>query len=383
METIRKVAIITKYISRYRLDFFNRLKIMLQEEKIELILIYGQPSKADQQKNDSVEIPWGIKIHNYFLGLGNKELCWQPALKFVKGVDLVIVEQASKLILNYLLLFLKSLKIIKVAFWGHGQTFQKESANNFAEFLKRIMSKKVDWWFAYTEISKKILVDQGYPKEKITVVQNSIDTSSLRKIFLSIRESDVLHKREEIGIKGSHVGLFIGALYKEKRIEFLLQACKLIRQRVPDFEIVFIGSGSDQYLLEKELKTFKWMHLVGSKFDSDKVPYFALSEVLLLPGAVGLAILDSFAMELPIVTTNHPSHGPEICYLVNEVNGIIVEDYENVEKYADSVIHLLLNPVILAKLKNGCIDSTARYSLENMVHNFWIGIGKALSVNNE
>jgi glycosyltransferase involved in cell wall biosynthesis len=376
MNSKKKVAIIYRYIPQYRFAFYNRLKLFLKDKGIDLILIYGQPGKNDQSKKDAIDIPWGKRIRNRIFTIGGKEIYWQPSYKLLKGVDLIIIEHASKLLLNYILLLFKPGRI---AFWGHGRNFQEESANKLAEFLKVKMSQYADWWFAYTDISKTIITDQGYPQEKITVVQNSIDLSSLRKTYLGIRKNDVIQKRDEIGIKGSHIGLFIGAMYKEKRIDFLIKACKLIRQRISDFEMVFIGAGNDRHFIETESKTCDWIHLVESKFDSEKVPYFALSNVLLLPGAVGLAVLDSFAMELPIITTKHPSHGPETSYLENGINGIILDENNDVEVYANSIINVLMNPDLLIKLKRGCIDSIDKYSLENMVFQFGNGIIKALA----
>ena len=55
-----------------------------------------------------------------------------------------------------------------------------------------------------------------------------------------------------------------------------------------------------------------------------------------MPGAVGLGILDSFALQTPMVTTTQNFHGPEIEYLENGKNGIITED--NIETYTNAII---------------------------------------------
>ena len=42
----------------------------------------------------------------------------------------------------------------------------------------------------------------------------------------------------------------------------------------------------------------------------------------LLPGAVGLGVLDSFAFDVPLVTVDLPYHGPEIDYVRDGENGV-------------------------------------------------------------
>ena len=46
-----------------------------------------------------------------------------------------------------------------------------------------------------------------------------------------------------------------------------------------------------------------------------KIRYFDLAHFQLMPGPVGLHIVESFAMLKPLATTNLKTHGPEIAYL--------------------------------------------------------------------
>ena len=70
-----------------------------------------------------------------------------------------------------------------------------------------------------------------------------------------------------------------------------------------------------------------------------KAPWFAISDLMINPGLVGLSIIDSFAAGLPIITTNISTHSPEISYLQNNYNGLILEN--DVEVYSKEVILLL------------------------------------------
>ena len=71
----------------------------------------------------------------------------------------------------------------------------------------------------------------------------------------------------------------------------------------------------------------EWAHYVGPLFGQARVPYFLLADVFLMPGAIGLAVLDCFALQLPMLTTTFRYHGPERAYVIDQVNGIVTKRY--------------------------------------------------------
>lgn len=377
---MKKVAIIYKTIPQYRRDFYNGLRSALAERDIELILLYGQPSRRDALKNDTIDLDWAIKVPSKIFEIGHLELYWQPVLPCLKDVDLVIVEQASKLLVNYVLLFQNWFGIRKLAFWGHGKNFQATSRNQFAEWIKRIVSTRVHWWFAYNDMSARIVRELGFPEERITSVQNAIDTDFLSKTLRDLKRTDIEKVRSDLNIISQNVGIYVGGLYPEKRLSFLLESLQHVRQQVPDFEMIFIGGGEDARLVEQAASDFPWIHYVGPKFDHEKVKYYAISKLFLMPGLIGLAILDTFAMGTPLVTINIPGHSPEISYLENGVNGIMLADPINPQGYAEKIAYLFHNPEEYKFLQENCKNSSEKYSLDNMVKNFAIGIEKALGI---
>ena len=98
-----KVIVIQRVLSHYRKPFYELLRKRLAGANVELVLIYGSPSKSEAQKKDSAEITWANHIKNRSIKIGTHELYWQPCLKHIREADLIIVEQASKLLLNYVL----------------------------------------------------------------------------------------------------------------------------------------------------------------------------------------------------------------------------------------------------------------------------------------
>lgn len=375
-----KVVVVYKNMPHYRVAFFELLRKELEKDGVNFVLIYGQPSEKDKKKKDTIELDWAVKIKNKIIKIGNRELYWQPCFKYIKDADLVIVEQASKLLINYFLLVLNKLKMTRLAYWGHGKNFQDISANFIAEKIKVLLSNKVHWWFAYNNTSKRAVMDLNFPESRITNVQNTIDTKSLLQHMNDISQEELDICKKELNLIGNNVALYAGGMYKEKRLDFLLDACKIIKKNIPDFEMIFIGGGIDDYKVKQASEENDWIKYVGPKFSREKTKYFMLSKIQLMPGLVGLGVIDSFAYGVPMVTTNISYHSPEIEYLENGENGIIVSDPDDLEEYAESVIRLLKDDYMLEKLKNGCSISKRKYTNETMVNNFRLGVLKALEV---
>src|SRR5437773_2009853 len=103
MKRRRRVGIVYKSLPQWRRRFFELLRDRLTQEAIDLQVIYGQPGAKDAAKKDTVDLEWAQRIENRIVRFCGRELYWQPCLHFLRGADLVIVEQASKLLVNYVL----------------------------------------------------------------------------------------------------------------------------------------------------------------------------------------------------------------------------------------------------------------------------------------
>lgn len=374
---MKKVLIIQQIIPEYRKDFFNLLKIELEKNEIELSLIYGNRSSSYKSERRHYELDWGRLIVNKTFNIGKIELCWQPVSKHTNDKDLIIVESANKLVLNYFIMISRYFSGNKLAFWGHGRNLQK-SPQSWHNKFNLLFLKKCDWWFAYTTGVKEYLTKHGYPSNKITVVQNAIDTLSLRNQIAEINDYEINELRDQLKITGYKVAIFCGGIYAEKRINFILESCYIIKNEIPEFEMIFIGSGIESNIVRKASDYSNWIHYVGPKSGKERVKYFKAASIQLMPGSVGLGILDSFALETPIITTYDKSHGPEIEYLENGKNGIITEN--SLEAYSRTVIEILKTDKYL-DLINGCRNSANKYTIQEMVENFKRGILQCLSQN--
>jgi glycosyltransferase involved in cell wall biosynthesis len=374
------VLIVEPQMKQYRVPFFTKLHTALRSSGIDLRVAYSPPNAHEARKKDNSDLPEaiGVKVNGYAL-LGNR-LVFQPLLREVARADLVIVDQATRYILSFLLLALSRFKLKKVGFWGHGWNRQGDVAS-FPERIKRHTVGWVDWWFAYTPSVTEYVRSLGVPVERISTINNSIDTNEFRELLATITTDEIHAAHGEIGVDdGSLIGLYCGGLYADKHLDFLIEAAVLVQKKVPEFRLLVLGGGPEFSKIEVAAKKYPFIVALGPRFGREKACYFRIASVFLMPGLVGLAILDAFTAELPLITTDVPIHSPEIEYLDDGVNGFIVQP--DVVAYAELVVRVLKSPGLLQALRAGAARSAAKYSMEAMVENFRSGIVRCLASQN-
>ena len=373
-----KVLIAYKYVPQYRAPFFEQLRERLAEDGIDLTLVYGDPTPSEASKRDAVALPWATYLSNRLFGFRGRCLVYQPFLALSRGYDLVVVEQANRLLINLPLLLLHRLGRRYVAYWGHGKNFQTHEF--FPERkLKAFLATSVGWWFAYNETSAKVLMELGFPSNRISRLMNTIDSQQLTDDLQSVTEEEMDDLRRRLGVTTRNVCLYVGGMYDLKRLDYLFEALLEIRRQVPDFRMIFLGSGVEKHKVEHFASQHAWCSFVGSQFGRVKATYLRLGKLILMPGLVGLAIIDSFVAKVPIVTTDVAFHSPEIEYLASGRNGVMVSPAEDVAAYADEVSRLLQNDALLDHLKEGCAESAEKYSMRQMVDRFAAGVNGALA----
>ncbi len=218
----------------------------------------------------------------------------------------------------------------------------------------------------------------AYRNREITAVDNAVDTSEIREHVRSISAAERCDLRRRLGIRSSApVGIFCGTLGKIKGLLFLIESARMIRARVPNFHLILVGGGPEQSSVGSAVQGVPWIHLTGPRFAKEKAALFAISDAFLLPGAVGLAILDAFAGGLPLMSTRLEIHGPEMEYLEEGINGLISEP--TIPAFADMATCLFSDRDALGKLQAGARESGTKYTIENMVANFVEGIQSCIA----
>lgn len=373
---MKRVAYIFPTSHHYRLPFHERLRALLAIEGIDYKVVYSAPGKENVHKRDTVEIEWGVKVPR--LTIPSTRLTWQMALKEAVGADLVIMQQENSLLLNYVFTLASMAGIKRVAYFGHGRNFQARNRNSLAERWKGVLARRCDWWFGYTEETRRHLLSVGFPDERITVFNNSVDTGALQAMAASIDDADAAAFAASLGADSAQIGIFVGGLYSDKRLTFLVAAADRVRARVPNFNLLIVGGGTSFDEVKAAAASRPWMIVTGPRFGREKVMLMRAAKLFLMPGLVGLAVLDAAAVGLPIVTTTYPYHSPEIAYVEDGVQGTIVQDWQDEAAYADAVATLLEDDAIRRRMAAAARETAERYTIDAMAKRFARGVVKAL-----
>ena len=363
------VTIVQRVIPHYRVPFFDALAELLRERGKTLRVIYGQEAPGTVPRSVRVAAEWAMPITNRYLFGGR--LVAQPGSELLRDSELVIAEHANSMLQTHKLVWRRACSARRLlALWGHGRNFQRRA--DLADRYKLWMAQRADWWFTYTQSGADLLTAQGFPRDRISVVNNTVDTTAIAAGSSGLTPTARAQMRAELGLCGENVAIFCGGMYPDKRLEFLVQSGELIRRRVVDFELIVVGAGPDQRIVERAAATHSWVRYVGPRFADELGRLLGLAKLLLMPGLVGLAIVDSFAAAVPMVTTDIPIHSPEFAYLEHGRNGLISEN--SLEAYASLVAETLLAPRRLEQLRIGCRASAERYSLRRMARSYADGV---------
>jgi glycosyltransferase involved in cell wall biosynthesis len=369
----RRVAIIQPAVLRYREPFFRRLIAAAEDAGIHIDVFGGEVPTEVRAREDSSNA-------DFVRALGTRELTIRGRKLFLKAMapilrgsyDLVILEHAVRNIETYELLV--RLGGRRIAFWGHGRTYTKNVSPR-QEAFKYWLTRQATWFFGYTAGSVDAVVERGFPRNRSTVLNNTIDTVALREDLSAISDSEVLEFSCHRDLRAS-TALYLGGIDTDKRIAFLLKSAVAAHTLCPDFRLLIAGNGTDRPIVEQFVARNSWATYLGAVHGKDKALALAAAQALCIPGRVGLVAVDSLVSGTPIVATEYPYHAPEFDYLEDGVTAVVTED--NGDSYAAELAAFLSDRQRQKEMSDRCRIEAEKYNLDYMIASFLAGIQSAL-----
>ncbi|VXC55308.1 glycosyltransferase family 4 protein [Arthrobacter sp. 8AJ] len=369
----KRVVILQEYVPQYRLPFFLRLIELGKQNGIDIRVAAGRANQKQSQRRDGVSADFITPVAQYELQVANTRMVFRRIRSVITAADLIIMEQARRNLDAYFLLLWPFQKR-KIALWGHGRDYVENASWVKRRFLSRL-TRAAAWFFAYTSGSRDSVVAQGYPFDRITVVQNSIDTVDLQNDIENITAAEVAVFRTEHNLTKS-TAIFVGGLDDSKRLPFLFAACRQAYRLNDEFRLLVAGTGPLGEWVQRCAQNEPWLRYAGPLFGKDKALALASADIICMPGRVGLVAVDSFAAGRPIVTTSWAYHGPEFEYLSHGATCFVSADDEL--PYAEALIHLLTDKPKLRRMQDACRAERGRFTIEAMASRFFEGIQRAI-----
>lgn len=299
-----KVLLLQGTINHYRVPIYNELA-----RRVELTVVYSEGSAPQNAKFQYQYIPT-MRIH-YRIHKKN-------IYRMAKNYDVVIC------MFDFSYLYFRMLDTLphkyKLIYWGIGvsagynQRFDQDQS--YPKKNLRHM-KKADAMLFYSDYPARKYEKMGLAREKLFVANNTVSVLPHEK-----KKKDCL--------------LFIGSLYKQKKIDILLDAYWTAYQKNKNIpNLILIGDGTEkepiqQWVLEHGLS--EKIRLTGGIYkDEELVPYFEKAILCISPDQAGLSVLKSMGYGVPYVTHRDAITGGEIFNIRNGENGILMDDFNELE----------------------------------------------------
>jgi len=213
--------------------------------------------------------------------------------------------------------FLKNRKY-SLTFWSIGVSAsynkQFDFDKKFDALRFRLMNRADSIVFYTSYPIKRYIEDGGIKKEKLFVANNTVEIK--HKIEISTNKKYFL---------------FVGTLYKIKKIFTLLEAYEIVYKKKRTIQpLIIIGEGLERENIENWILERNLAHkieLKGSIFDQELLKnYYAEAIACISPGQAGLTVLNAMAYGVPFVTSQNAITGGEIFNITNRENGIIYDE---------------------------------------------------------
>ncbi|HEY5209235.1 MAG TPA: glycosyltransferase family 4 protein [Stellaceae bacterium] len=388
MTTVPRIAILHQgCVPNYREAFFRRLGTTRDRD---YVVFYGEPEPGSGVV--AAPLPYAFKsqfVRNRFIRLLGRRLVYQPVFWRIAfgGYDALVIGHEVKYFMNLVLLYWFRLLGKPVLFWGFGtgQDFldggRGRAGRMFTRAVnaaKRMLVRSVSGYLAYTDSGVVNIVRAGMPRDRIRVLNNTIDLDEEIAFHAEAQKLDRAVLRRELRIAPDAIVLtFVGRLLAGKRVEDLIRAVSALRDEGIGAEAVIVGDGPERAALEATADGAPWCHFLGAVHDVAGIGrIYRASDALVIPGYVGLAVNRGFAHGMPLITIQSDLHSPEIDYVEADRNGLILAPDDGLRA---GLGRFARDAGLRDRLAQGALATRDRLDLGCMVAAFDDGVAAALN----
>ncbi|CTQ55892.1 putative glycosyl transferase [Roseibium album] len=377
-----KVAILHQgCVPVYRRAFFERLSTTYDTP---YHVFHGNPpSNTSLQAAQGPFVFGNTKVTNRELKLGKSIIVYQPVVfKYLfGGFKAAVIGHEFKFLTNLIILLFSKLLRRPVVWWGFGYrkalvAWQQGGKPSKKDKLAKWASDKLallgDGYLAYTDAGKSYLVDIGMPPDRVQVLRNTIDIEEQIALADAEAARPSAEIREELGLMpDSIVLLYIGRLITKKKIDLLIKfGLEHSQVNSKTIEILIIGDGAERAQLVSQAQGCSTIHFLGALDPSDPkiARAFRVCAAVVIPGFLGLAINHAFAHGRPVITQKHDFHSPEIDYLTDKTDGLLLSAKDDV--FCEELAEYVRDEARQKTLAANALKTRENLRMDHMVRSF-------------
>ena len=373
-------------VPNYREAFFRRLGAIAQRD---YVVFHGDPEPDSGVV--AAQPPFAfhhVAVRNRFLRVLGRKLVYQPVFARIAfgRYDALVVGHEIKYFVNLALLLWFRVLGKPVLFWGFGtgQDFWDEKRGKLGKAATRVINagknalvRAASGYLAYTESGVASVMRAGMPRDRIAVLNNTIELEGEIAAHARAQSLDRAALRRELGVaENAVVFLFVGRLLAGKRVEELIHAVRALRDDGIAAEALIVGDGPERKSLESAAAGLTVCHFLGAVHDVEGISrIYRASDALVIPGYVGLAVNRGFAHGMPVITVRSDLHSPEIDYVEDGGNGLILAPGDG---FREGLRAFASDPELRRRLSGGALATRDRLDLGRMVDAFDGAVAAAL-----
>jgi glycosyltransferase involved in cell wall biosynthesis len=367
------------FVPIYRARFFEILNASSDHE---YVVFHGDPPSGSGHTSAAEPLNFpNVRSRNLEIRLGGRTLVYEPVMRRVLGgnFDAIVVGHEVKFVSSMLLFGLFRLMRKPALLWGHG--YHRACDSSLARFLSSPIARLADGYLAYTEGSAARLRAAGVEASRIMVVHNTLDMTEQRASHARIAHVDPAVLRAALGLEPyGQTLLYIGRLSRRKRVDDAMELVRRLNEESREsgpIQLLVVGDGPERNTLEAQAAGRSDVVFLGPIHDPDRVArLMRVTAAVVIPGTVGLAINHAFAHGVPLITTDHAFHSPEVEYLRDGVNGLMVSG--GVDDLVARVRQFLTDSKEQRRLCDGAHRTAAGLTLDHSVREFDAGVVAAI-----
>jgi glycosyltransferase involved in cell wall biosynthesis len=253
---------------------------------------------------------------------------------------------------NWCILILGRLMHKKVCLWTHGW-YGRESL--LKKHIKLKFFKLAYHIFLYGDYAKKLMINERIPAKKMTCIYNSLDYDKHLKLR-NLLEPDAVYKAHFKNLNKTL--LFVGRLTKQKKLDMLLQAVALLKNKSLLVNLILVGDGEKKQellLLSEKLDISNQIWFYGACYEEDVLSTLIYNaDICVSPGNVGLTAIHSLSYGTPVIThDDFTKQMPEFEAIQEGETGSFFR-YNNVDSLVETIYKWFNKDIDRIELRNKC-----------------------------
>ncbi len=329
---MKKVVIVQRYYYNFREGIFDCLLDMGLNFKLINSTESRGRVKVHQDKVASVNYLRKSKKFNINDGIVVFPFLFWTLIKEKPSV--IVTEGGQNTVNNIQIKWYSRLFKVPYIQWDLGRGYQ-DFGNSLGRRLYMSVYKSIanraSLIYGYNSSSKKYFESLGIPSEKIIVLNNTADTSTLKKV-IEKSSKEIPEDMVDIYDPNKKYIIFVGSLLPTKRIEDFKEIMTKLKG---EYTLLIVGSGKEDYTNSLKL-LFNDIDCIflGYKKPEELLPYYNIASFCILPGLGGLSINQAMAYGLPVLCTH--ADGAEEDVVRNDETGYIYSDINDAIRYIHS-----------------------------------------------